>query len=299
MIWTVTFNPSRDVTVEVAPPLVRGRIFRSRPPIVRLGGKGNNVARIVRRLGSEVAAVGFYGGAIGEGLVAALAQAGVPTLVGRAGETRSCLTILDGGGATTEIREPGPVVEPRSADALLACFIRRVRPGDWVGLSGSLPPGLPPETWGTWIRALKPRVAGAVVDTAGEGLQIALAAGPTLLTPNAAEWRELAMEAPDVAVAVTEGSRGVIWQPARGSRVLWTPSQVPVRNAVGDGDAFVGGLLWRLARGEGWESALPWAVAVATASCLTVGVADIDPEMVSKIRAGVRRETPAKADRSP
>lgn len=189
------------------------------------------MARIVRRLGSEVAAVGFYGGAIGEGLVAALAQAGVPTLVGRAGETRSCLTILDGGGATTEIREPGPVVEPRSADALLACFIRRVRPGDWVGLSGSLPPGLPPETWGTWIRALKPRVAGAVVDTAGEGLQIALAAGPTLLTPNAAEWRELAMEAPDVAVAVTEGSRGVIWQPARGSRVLWTPSQVPVRNA--------------------------------------------------------------------
>lgn len=294
MIWTVTFNPSRDVTLVLEAPLTRGAILRAKPPIVRPGGKGNNVARVARMLGAEVTAVGLYGGAIGDSLVAALAQAGIPTLAGAAaGETRSCLTILDGDGTTTEIREPGPVVAGAAADDLLARLQDRVRPDDWVSLSGSLPPGLPLETWGTWIRGLRSRVRGILVDTAGHGLAAAIAARPTLVTPNVAEWQALGEEDPLIDVVVTDGAQGVVWRPVSGPRARFLPPAIRVQNAVGAGDAFVGGLVWRLARGEAWDAALPWAVAVATASCLTPGVADVDPKMVPILKAEVQRKEPA------
>lgn len=294
MIYTVTFNPSRDVTLILPEPLAAGGIFRAEPPIVRAGGKGNNVARVAKALGADVTAVGFYGGVAGHGVLLELERLGIPVLIeSAAGETRTCLTILDRNGDITEIREPGPPVDRSRAESLLARLLERVGPKDWVTLSGSLPPGQSPETWAVWVGAIAPQVAGVVVDTAGPGLLSAIEAGATFATPNREEWRDL-RPGPEVRprVIVTEGAAGAVYCAEDGVERRWRPPPVPVVNSVGAGDAFLGGLVWRLAGGDRLLDAIGWAVATGAASCLTPGVGDVDPTEVAARHTEVTVEPP-------
>ncbi len=278
MIWTVTFNPSRDMTFVLDGRLEPGTIDVATSVYARSGGKGNNVARVVRALGDSVGAVGFYGGAIGDLVCRGLEEQGIVVLGEPVnGETRTCLTMVGRGGAEiTEIREKGPPVRPPAADRLLRRLLERVTPGDWVTLSGSLPPELPPSVWADWVRALNPRTRGVFVDTSGDNLRAANSANPLAMVPNRDEWNASGLSVTG-SVIVTEGAEGATWYPKPGVVRRLRPPRVAVNNTVGAGDAFLGGMVHGLNRGEGWEQALVWAVAVAAASVTSPGVADVDP----------------------
>ncbi len=278
MIWTVTFNPSRDMTFVLDGPLEPGSIQVACSIYARSGGKGNNVARVVRRLGQPVGAVGFYGGATGELVGSGLQEQGIEVLGEPiAGETRICLTIVGSGGSEiTEIREKGPPVPPAAAERLLRRLLERVQREDWVTLSGSLPPELPASVWADWVRALNPRCRGVLVDTGAENLRAAISARPLVMVPNRDEWRASGLSVTD-SVVVTEGANGVTCYPTPGVVRRLRPPKVAVANTVGAGDAFLGGMVDGLSRGESWERALVWAVAVAAASVTSPGVADVDP----------------------
>ena len=53
--------------------------------VARAGGKGLNVARVLRQLGAETVVLGLLGGAAGEHIEAELATAGVPAQFTRLG----------------------------------------------------------------------------------------------------------------------------------------------------------------------------------------------------------------------
>ncbi len=268
-----------------------GSINRARQVQWRAGGKGNNVARTVRVLGQPVTAVGFYGGPTGLSVRSALEAGGIPLLAEPArGDTRTCLTIVAGSGTITEIRDPGPKVEPNVADRLLQRLVSAVAPNDWVTLSGSLPQGLDADVWPRWIRALNARCRGVLVDTSGANLSAAASANPTLLVPNRSEWEEAQLELVRPLV-ITEGPAGVTWYPAEGhSLQKIRPPKVAAQNTVGAGDVLLGGLVARLAQGDGWEYALRFAVAAATASVTSSAVADFDPALAQSLVSRVTME---------
>lgn len=290
MIWCVTLNPSLDVTYRVDASICSGQIFRAAPR-GRAGGKGNNVARAAARLGSSVTAVGIYGGATGACIQQLLAQDRVKCLTQEStGETRRCMTLL-GADGVLEVREPGPRIPYHLGRELLGKLCDQVTPNDWVTLSGSLPLDWPEDTYAEWIDQLKPRVSGILVDTSGNALRSAIEAGPTAITPNRRECQDLSHNMlQQVLAIVTWGSEGARWRSAR-TDTVWevTAPPVAVRNTVGAGDSFLGGLVVSLNRGDALPDAVAYAVAVGTSSVTTEAVGDIDQFLVEQLLPSIQR----------
>lgn len=304
---TVTPNPAIDTTY-LLDRLAPGEINRVARVLPQPGGKGNNVARVLAALGHSPVATGFAGGHSGKMLEAGLRAQGVrPAFVAGPGETRVCLTIVEGeSGRTTEIREPGATVTGDDATRLLDTVARLATEVDVVVLSGSLPLGLPPEFSARLITAA--RAAGAFVafDAGGDALRRGLHGQPDLIKPNRDELTDLIgptaddnaaiaavqstllgpILAPDAAVLLSLGPRGAVLI-GRDRAYRATPPPITPKNTVGCGDALLAGFLDARARGTDHPDALALAVAVGTAAALQDAVGAVDTADVARMRSRV------------
>ena len=100
----VAANTSIDRLYEVD-RLTDGSIHRPTVVVARPGGKGLNAARAAAVLGARITAAGIVGGRSGEWIVERLSEIGVDArMVRSAGETRTCVSILDRStGSLTEL----------------------------------------------------------------------------------------------------------------------------------------------------------------------------------------------------
>jgi len=286
MIWCVTLNPALDVTYQLSGTLRVGQVNIAASMDAQLGGKGNNVARVVRQWGASVTAVAILGGVVGQELAQRARDMEIPVLSRVVEEdSRICLTLVGDGQSITELRPPGPPVPPDEAHRLLQELLSQVQLNDWVTLSGSLPLGLEADTYGQWVRRLKGRVAGVIVDTSGRALESAVREAPSAIVPNRDEHQALAAYPALAAteVIVTEGEDGVHWYTSSGEVRQWPAPKVSVVNPVGAGDTFLGALVVQLAQGAKYSRAIPWAMATASASVETLGVAVFYPERVREL----------------
>jgi len=301
MIVTVTPNPVLDRTLTV-PRIVFNEVMRATSSRLDWGGKGFNVSRALQALGVESVAMGFVGGATGQMLERGLRDLGIATdFVHIAGETRTNIVVTDVGAEQyVKVNEAGPTVQAQELAAFLDRARERVRPGDiWV-LSGSLPPGVPPDFYAQLIALLQARGAKALLDSSGEPLRLGCAAGPYLIKPNAVEaeevtGREISSDAGALGavefflhqgielVALSLGAEGLLL--ASKLCTVWArPPRVRARNPVGAGDALLAGIAWALAcpePAEGWsrrerglhlEEMARWGVASGTAAAIREGV---------------------------
>ena len=111
MILTVTLNTAIDKTLAV-PNFRLGRRHRTVEQTTMPGGKGVNVARVLKTLGAPVIATGLAGGATGTRLVEQLTQLAVLSdFVRIREESRTNTAVIDPTtGEQTEINERGPSV---------------------------------------------------------------------------------------------------------------------------------------------------------------------------------------------
>jgi len=289
VIVTVTPNPVLDRTLTVA-EIVVNEMTRALEVREDWGGKGFNVSRALKALGTESLAMGFAGGTTGAKLEAGLRGLGIATdLVPIAGETRTNIVITDRNGTQyVKVNEPGPTVSATELAAFYARVAAVVRPGDLWALCGSLPPGLPVDFYAQLIHTLHGHGARVLLDTSGEPLQLGLAACPYAAKPNLPEveaWlgRSLAdsvaiAEAVDnllelgiSLVALSLGADGLMFA-TRAIQVWIKPPQVAALNPVGAGDALVAGLLWALSEGLPPVEVAAWGVAAGTAAAMREGV---------------------------
>lgn len=285
MIRVVQANPAMD-RIEVLGRLVVDGVNRSDETHAVAGGKGGNVARGVRALGERVAIYGFAGGPAGAFLRAAFCALGIDDRqTPIADETRVCTIIVERDlRRSTVLNEPGPVVTPSEARALVERLVSDCRAGDLVVLCGSVPRGVEPAFYGHIIEAVRDARVRVIVDARGEVLREALRARPWMAKANARELGE-ALGVPlegrpqdeilqvmrqaigrDLEVlAITLGERGAFM--ASGSGAWWArvPRIVAV-NATGAGDLFLAGFTVALARGEDTLAALRLASACGLAS---------------------------------
>jgi len=274
MILAVSLNPALDVTHHVTGVDWSG-VNRPRQVTVAPGGKALNVARTLRALGGEVLVIGLAGGVTGEAVRAGLAGSRVP---GRftpiAGETRRTFAVVDTRNHDTALfNEPGPAVSVGEYHEFLVLYDDALAGCDAVVLSGSLPPGLPEDTY-----------AG-------------LAARPAIVKPNLAELQDAvrrrlsgraaaaraAGELRDAgagAVVVSLGGDGLLAVTGDGTWHAAPPAQV-AGNPTGAGDAVVAGLAHGLVLGRPWAERLRHAAALGTAAVAApaagqFGVADYE-----------------------
>src|SRR5688572_27525610 len=135
MIITVTLNPAIDETVEVDRLEVAdtNRVLAIRRDI---GGKGINVARVLKALGYEPLAMGFAAGRFGRMIEEQLEDEGIGCdFIPYPGETRTNLNIVDRSAHTsTMLAAPGPLVPPEAIERLLRHLLRRLRRDTWLVL---------------------------------------------------------------------------------------------------------------------------------------------------------------------
>ena len=285
MIVTVTLNPSLDRTIEVD-VFARGSVLRIAEPVLEAGGKGVNVTRALTANGVGSIAVLPVGGSEGAELARLMDSAAVAArYVPVAGRTRSNITVCEADGTVTKLNEPGTKLSSAELMAVTAAVSTAVAPGDWVVISGSVPPDFSAEQLLALTHSLNGRDVNIAIDTSGDALVASLAARPRLIKPNRAELAEVVgrplesmAEVIDAAQGVRElGVEMVLVSLGADGAVLVGPAGVIVgeshvgrpRSTVGAGDSFLAGFLAKFSVDEtaadaALLEALAWGAAAAS-----------------------------------
>ncbi|HET6695529.1 MAG TPA: 1-phosphofructokinase family hexose kinase, partial [Gaiellaceae bacterium] len=275
------------------------------------GGKGINVARALKRLGTPVVGTGLAGGRTGTLLVEELTNEGVLNdFVRIRHESRTSIAVLDPtSNAYTEIYEWGPEVDDEELEILREKIAYLAQRAEFVVLAGSLPRGVDTGIYGELVRELNRRQLLAVVDAEGEPLSQAVEAEPYLVSPNQQEAEALVghefVDEDDLAAGLDEiaelGARNVIITLPTGCYALLREDRAAVRvravapqmeavSTVGAGDTLLAGFLAARVAGKSFEEAVRAAVAAGAASVLEAGAGRFDPREASRLTSLVQLE---------
>jgi len=278
-VVVVSPNSALDVTL-LLDGLRPGAIHRLRETQVRAGGKGLNVARAMARLGAQAQVIGFLGGAAGRGIQSEVAGLAITARwVPTANPSRTCYILVDRSRReSTVLNEAGPVISSEELAALDTILFAAMQPETLVILSGSLPPGVPDDTYANWI--IRARGGGALtaLDASGPPLAHALEAQPWLVKVTRKELHGATGRSDEPMAAatwllhqgiaqavITVGDRGFAYAGAEGHLGV-RPPPVELVNAVGSGDTLLGGIAAALVRGQSMLEALRLGAAAAAAN---------------------------------
>lgn len=309
MLVCISANPAIDRRLRLENIAV-GEINRALSAQPFPGGKAAHVAMVAKALGLDVMWVGFLGGAAGEQCESGLSAFGVPlTVVRTESETRANLELVSADGKVTEILEPGGAVTEGEVERLLTTcrdlFAESER-GTQVALSGSLPPGAPPDLYAELIRLAHLYGCRTLLDSSGEALREGLNAAPDFVKPNrneasaftnrridsptaALESTHMFFEAGAKSVAISLGGDGMIWQRTRVSDpFIAEPSLLANCSPVGCGDAALAGFAAAHERGLSDEETLRLATACGSANCLAQAPGRVDAGDVSRLAGEIR-----------
>lgn len=290
MVYTVTLNPALDCYL-AAQALRPGEINRYDGIRFLPGGKGVNVSLMLSALGDETSVLGIAAGFTGRALADMLRRAGCHSSFHflKEGYTRLNLKLSAGGQPETALNGAGPAVGPEDLELLEQQLADVLRPGDFLVLSGSVPPSLPADTY---LRLAKsaPQGARVVLDTCGPALKEGVAARPFLVKPNLEELGELFgvdISGERMGIQYAKklhrmGARNVLASMGAGGAFLLMEDGTVLRRAalpgrevssVGAGDSLVAGVLHGWLLTAGWPAALDWGVAAGAATAFTQGLA--------------------------
>ncbi|WP_410608041.1 1-phosphofructokinase family hexose kinase [Amycolatopsis sp. lyj-109] len=283
-ILTVTLNPAVDVTYRVD-ALRPGETVRVPDARSRAGGKGVNVAAVVRDLGGESVVLALTTTRLPDEFRDGLDGLGLPhRLVPALPAVRRTVAVVTRADGTTMLQENGfPADE--TAEAGITAALRAELPAGAVVISGSVPEGLGDGVPAKLVRLCARHDVPVIADVSGAALREAAGSGAVLM-PNEDELKELTgsgveacrdlVAAGAPAVVATLGTGGAIAVTARGA---WRarPAEVVTGNPAGAGDAGAAALALHLSASEvDWPAALADVVATSAAAVLRPVAGEID-----------------------
>jgi 1-phosphofructokinase family hexose kinase len=307
MIVCVTLNPCLDKTL-VVPAWKPGDLVRGRRIQEVVGGKGNNVARVLHRLGRPVRPATFLGGAIGghceelfrrdDGLD--------PIIVRTEAPTRVILTVRTGDSSEqSAFFDPDPPIRVEEADELRRQISGLLAAGsvEALTLSGSSPHANTHPLYGDFTGMARAHEIPVFLDTYGPALEAIGEVWPDVMQVNrreaAGRLRKSEINDADVISLLDDWARrgvslGIVTdgpRPAfvnvRGRSLRAIPPAIDVVNPIGSGDALLAGLV------DGWlgtrrpEEVVRNGLACAVANALSWDPGDVDPAVVARQRDAV------------
>jgi fructose-1-phosphate kinase PfkB-like protein len=222
------------------------------------------------------------------------------------GESRLSMTVISKlDESTTVLLEPGCPIPERTADRLATKLLKLSRRANWVVLTGSLLPGMPPDFYAHAVQEVRNATSAKLaVDASGETLRLAAVAGPTMLKVNEEEYRSAFGENPRNVASVVRVFRALspnglqvlcLTAGKRGALLVSEDECFSVRTEVeqivcsaGAGDSFLAGLLVELNNGQSLCVAARLASAAAGANLQTTICGDIHPETVAGLLQATR-----------
>jgi 1-phosphofructokinase family hexose kinase len=288
LIVTLTINPTIDRVISVDRLAFEDRAYINSTR-ESAGGRGIIASSVIHTFGGQTLALLISGGAAGKRLEEHLRRDGLPfQVVPVANEIRTNLTITDKHGLTVNLNEAGPTlskVEVASVEQAVAGTLDRA---SWLMICGSLPPGVPPEFYGTLIAAARKKKVKTLLHADGEALRHGIEERPTVVTPNQHEADRLLgltlltrthyLEAAErirtmgpESVVLSLGSRGAVGAFREGLFEA-LPPRVDAVCPIGAGDALSAAYTWAMENKNHAVDALRWGVAAGTASARLPGM---------------------------
>lgn len=284
MIYTVTFNPALDYIVRVEQFNV-GEVNRAAYSEIMAGGKGVNVSLVLKNLGHESTALGFAAGFTGEKLVRDLKDKGCRTdfIFLEQGMTRINVKIK--GQEETEINGEGPEITPVAIRAMMI-KLERLREGDILILSGSIPKTLPEDIYEKVIVRQQGKNVRIVVDATKNLLKETLEYHPFLIKPNhhelgelfgvtisnleeALSYAEKLQQMGAVNVLVSMAGEGAVLLDEYGNKHMSPAPEGRLVNSVGAGDSMVAGFMAGYLETKNYEQAFRMGIAAGSASAFS------------------------------
>jgi tagatose 6-phosphate kinase len=302
MILCVTLNPCLDKTLAVR-PWQPGDNVRGRSLHAVVGGKGNNVARALTRLGNAARPVTFLGGAVGAQCESLFGeQDGLePIVVGTGACTREILTVRTEGTATqTAFFDPDPAITSAEAEALHRAVDQAMEAVSVhaLTLSGSSPAPATHGLFSDLIALAQARGVPVFLDTYGPALDGIEDFWPTVMQLNRRE-AALRLRKPmatddDIDALLNDWHRrgvacGVVTDGPypvsiayRGRRFRALPPAIEVVNPIGSGDSLLAGLVDGWLKGLEAERLIQRAVGCAVANALVWDAGAIEPDEIAR-----------------
>jgi len=295
----LTFNPALDLT---------GRLDRLAPGHLNLvdhsnmrpAGKGVNVALVLRDLGVNVTVCGLLGADNQKPFWNLFAKRSIrDEFVRLPGATRINVKVAEQDGRVTDLNFPGLTVSPANQRLLMDRIHSLIGQHQIFVLSGSLPTGMPAETYKDLIRKLKEAGKTVIFDSSGSAFAHGVLGGPDFVKPNLNELGTWAGERLDTEqkrshyagkllqlgvknVLLSCGSEGVTW--FNQDFVLRArPAPINVISTVGAGDAMVAGICYGLLQKWSPEESLRFATALASVAVSQIGVDLSDEALIHAI----------------
>lgn len=291
MITTLTPNPARDLTYQVA-HLRIGDSHRVNAIGERAGGKGMNCAGVLACMGRVHRALTVVGAADRQWWDRDAAERGiqVATLtVPDPHRVRLSTAVVQDDHEVTVLNEPGAAPPSQTWRALAESALCDARPGDVLALCGSLPPMAEDAVLAEVIWRGREAGAHVLVDGSGAWLRTALNARPAVVTVNAREaYEATGIEDPAAAgrrlcslgadaALVSDGPRGVLVAVDEHGPVLKARLAAALEgNPTGAGDAMTAALCATL-HGPDLPSSLADWTSVTLAAVAWSGAAVLAP----------------------
>lgn len=270
-----------------------------------VGGKGINVAKVLKNFGEVSICMGFLGGIWENEFKKELKSRGIiDEFIRIEKSTRTNMKIVDAKNKVfTDVNAPGPIIEEEELKVFFSRFSELCKPGDIVVLSGGVAPGIPADIYAKLIRMAKGNGAKVILDAEGELLREGIKEKPDIIKPNAFELGKLmgidennhkelveaALKLKDIGVnsiLVSLGEKGAFYVSDEGIYIT-NGVKVSVKSTVGAGDSMVAALVYCLKNNISAKETLRFANACGAVSVSLEGteackLKDVN-EMVKKI----------------
>ncbi len=284
MIYTITFNPSLDYIIRVD-HFTTGVINRTKYEKVLGGGKGINVSIVLGNLGHPSIALGFTAGFTGEALKSLLKEKGVDTDFIEVKEGMTRINVKMRSDNETEINGQGPKITEENIQELYD-KLDRLKEGDLLVISGSIPSVLPNDMYERILSRLEGRGIDFVVDAERELLTKVLRFHPFLIKPNNHElgaifhtelkkreevipYAKKLQEQGARNVLISMAGEGAVFVGEDGSVYMSEAPKGTLVNSVGAGDSMVAGFLSGYLETKDYETAFRMGVCSGSASAFS------------------------------
>ena len=301
MIHVLCPNPAIDKLYAID-GFAAGEDYPGQRPVVRFGGKGVNVARVLSQLGEDVHLYAFMGEESETGFAREMKKRCACTFVTTPGACRTTVNIIDRRqNQETVITECGPSVSDAHVEQMLCALEKNIQPGDLVACSGSIIAGAPADLYAQASRIAGRKGARCALDCNAGALEPSLKEAKYALgKPNErelcallgeertqdpqkiAQYARRLMPPYDMLLVSMGGAGGLLV--TRDAAYMARVPDVPVVSTVGSGDATLAGALRALSLRLAPDEALRLAMACGVANAMLGEVGSVRTEDVHAVR---------------
>lgn len=288
MIYTITMNPALDYVVDL-PNFKVNQVNRVIEEHIFYGGKGINVAVVLKELGFDSCCLGFVAGFTGEELEKGIKELGVKSDFVHVSNGLTRINVKIHSQQETELNGLGPEVNDQDIECLFE-KLKQLTSDDVLVISGSVPASMSLSIYDQILQRVDTSKVKVVVDATGDLLKQTLKYKPFLIKPNNHELAELfhvelktiddiekyarqLQKMGAVNVLVSMAKDGALLIDENGHKHRLGVCKGTVKNSVGAGDSMVAGFIAGYLSNLDYQEILKLATAAGGATAFSHALA--------------------------